>query len=726
GGRPAVARRVTPRAAAQGCLALGGAASAAALASPRSHRPRRRPGARGAQPGWRGDGRRSPEVAAAAAAGLRVFGISDVHADWEENRALLEALPRGPFAEDALLVAGDVTHVQSTFLSTMRALRERFGHVFFVPGNHDLWLEGPSATDAVRCEDSLAKHRWLLAECDRLGVWTTPVRFEAERLTIVPLFSWYHAEFDTEPELPPGALPPALERRRRRLAELGDEVSCAWPDFLGAAPRERNRALAELLDAANDGGDGAGLPGTGLEGRPRARRGGQPVSFAEALQARERGEFVISFSHFLPRLSLLPEKRFLFFPQLARAAGSLPLGDRVARLKPALHLFGHTHFSWDSTHSDGVRFVQAPLGSPRERRARPRTMRLAGGVPALLWRGRGAAQPMPAEHAACWSDYYARHERQPASLDIGPWIRLPGRGRSRLPIDPGRTSPEPPGAGSAEASLWLVWGIAGEPEEAQLDMLSADERERAAAFHCDGARRRFVQMRSALRCAAAEALGTSPYELRFAYGRRGKPRFQQPALAQRCSFNVSHSGDVGVVLLLSRPWASPGPAPPVGVDVEGHAHRRFESLAERFFCPEELDALVRARSQEGSAQMRLFFEMWTKKEAWLKANGLGLSGGLNSLNCAGGAGGASAEEVEAFLSHTAGMADDSPPSLCPVTSRRRGRPRRWHHLRGALSAGPAAGCLQRRGRAAARFALAGGEPLRGGLGALPAEVAAAR
>lgn len=46
---------------------------------------------------------------------------------------------------------------------------------------------------------------------------------------------------------------------------------------------------------------------------------------------------------------LLPEKRFLYFPLLARVAGSAPLAARLPALRPDIHLFGHTHFSWDAT-----------------------------------------------------------------------------------------------------------------------------------------------------------------------------------------------------------------------------------------------------------------------------------------------------------------------------------------------------------------------------------------
>ncbi len=51
----------------------------------------------------------------------------------------------------------------------------------------------------------------------------------------------------------------------------------------------------------------------------------------------------------LPPQALLPEKRYLFYPNLAKAAGSEPLAHRLRALQPDVNIFGHTHFSWDAT-----------------------------------------------------------------------------------------------------------------------------------------------------------------------------------------------------------------------------------------------------------------------------------------------------------------------------------------------------------------------------------------
>lgn len=54
---------------------------------------------------------------------------------------------------------------------------------------------------------------------------------------------------------------------------------------------------------------------------------------------------------------LLPEKRFLFYPHLTKMVGSDALAQRVRRLRPTVHVFGHTHIEWDA-EEDGIRYIQ--------------------------------------------------------------------------------------------------------------------------------------------------------------------------------------------------------------------------------------------------------------------------------------------------------------------------------------------------------------------------------
>jgi hypothetical protein len=70
---------------------------------------------------------------------------------------------------------------------------------------------------------------------------------------------------------------------------------------------------------------------------------------------------IISFSHFVPRQELCPEKRFLIEPLLSRVIGSNFLEAQIRKIRPTLHIFGHTHIPIDM-ELDGIRYLQWPLG----------------------------------------------------------------------------------------------------------------------------------------------------------------------------------------------------------------------------------------------------------------------------------------------------------------------------------------------------------------------------
>ena len=64
----------------------------------------------------------------------------------------------------------------------------------------------------------------------------------------------------------------------------------------------------------------------------------------DALRAKHPSAPLITFSHFVPKIDLTPEKRYLFWANLAKATGSIYLGKRIDELQPTCHCFGHTHF----------------------------------------------------------------------------------------------------------------------------------------------------------------------------------------------------------------------------------------------------------------------------------------------------------------------------------------------------------------------------------------------
>uniref|UniRef100_A0A7S0B3H3 Uncharacterized protein n=1 Tax=Pyrodinium bahamense TaxID=73915 RepID=A0A7S0B3H3_9DINO len=142
---------------------------------------------------------------------------------------------------------------------------------------------------------------------------------------------------------------------------------------------------------------------------------------AELVQRRGSHPAVLTFSHFLPCLQVNPEKRYLYQPMLAKAVGSTYLKERVEKLRPDMHIFGHTHLGFDMV-VDGVRFLQAPLAYPTERDARATTVAVGqfpiqDPRPCLVWDSIAGWVP---PYRGAWSEYYIRYGRCPEVTNILP------------------------------------------------------------------------------------------------------------------------------------------------------------------------------------------------------------------------------------------------------------------------------------------------------------------
>jgi 4'-phosphopantetheinyl transferase len=149
-------------------------------------------------------------------------------------------------------------------------------------------------------------------------------------------------------------------------------------------------------------------------------------------------------------------------------------------------------------------------------------------------------------------------------------------------------------------------------------VLSDDERLRLHRFRTDRLRHGFIVSRGVLRMLCARYLGTDPAALRFRYGTNGKP-----SLDDDCSlhFNVSHAGAM-ILFAFARDLE-------IGVDVEEvRTIREMDAIAHRFFCAGEAAEVLASVEQE---RPLLFHTCWTRKEAFIKATGDGLSTPLDSF-----------------------------------------------------------------------------------------------
>jgi len=148
--------------------------------------------------------------------------------------------------------------------------------------------------------------------------------------------------------------------------------------------------------------------------------------------------------------------------------------------------------------------------------------------------------------------------------------------------------------------------------------LSADEAKRAARFHFQADRERLLIAHGALRDILARYLDCKAAHLKFSTAEYGKPRLDGHDL----QFNLSHSGDYALVAVTQNCK--------VGVDVELiRSDMEHEKIANRFFSPNEVSELMALPPEQRELA---FFHCWTRKEAYIKAHGLGLSLPLDSFD----------------------------------------------------------------------------------------------
>jgi 4'-phosphopantetheinyl transferase len=171
-----------------------------------------------------------------------------------------------------------------------------------------------------------------------------------------------------------------------------------------------------------------------------------------------------------------------------------------------------------------------------------------------------------------------------------------------------------------------VWHAALDRDEKILghleSTLSLEEKARADRFHFVNDRNRFVVARGLLRELLGGYLHQAPAGLEFSYGQHGKPSLSGGNASSGLGFNLSHSSGL-VVYAIARERN-------LGIDVE---HVRPESagedIAQRYFSAREVSDL---RTLPPEARVEGFFHCWTRKEAYLKATGMGLQIPLDSFS----------------------------------------------------------------------------------------------
>jgi hypothetical protein len=241
-----------------------------------------------------------------------------------------------------LVVAGDVADTFAATVSALGELKARFGRVFYVPGNHELFLRGES--DARAFPDSWCKLFALRQACIRLGVETSPALVPGGRSTVAvvaPLLSWYDD----------GAFA-GLDPATAAPSPLRFDAPCDWGPV---REQDVHRVMLSL----------------GRRDLAQAAQAGQREGGAEEAEL-----LLITMSHFLPRREL-PFHRGV----MERAMGCVALSSAVLpslgaavfgggepapprRHHQHVHVYGHSHVNADRGElGDGVRYVQHALAA---------------------------------------------------------------------------------------------------------------------------------------------------------------------------------------------------------------------------------------------------------------------------------------------------------------------------------------------------------------------------
>ncbi len=164
-----------------------------------------------------------------------------------------------------------------------------------------------------------------------------------------------------------------------------------------------------------------------------------------------------------------------------------------------------------------------------------------------------------------------------------------------------------------------VWRAVLELEAARVrslrHTLSAEEQARAERFYFHQDRKHFVVAHGLLRAILGQYLKIEPSQLQYCYNPYGKPSLKRTSSREALRFNMSHSHGLALYAVTC--------GRELGVDLERLCpNLADEQIAERFFSPREVAAL---RALPTNMRQEGFFTCWTRKEAFVKAKGEGLT-----------------------------------------------------------------------------------------------------
>ncbi len=169
--------------------------------------------------------------------------------------------------------------------------------------------------------------------------------------------------------------------------------------------------------------------------------------------------------------------------------------------------------------------------------------------------------------------------------------------------------------------IWLIkYDQSNHLLSAAKHILSDEEKRRADRFHFDIDHKRFSMTRTLLKIILGNCLSKPSQDIQFIFNKHGKPMLADSG--NEIHFNVSHSGNLGMIAISN--------ISKIGIDVEQFRNEMItENIAKRFFSKLEVEEFLKLAEDE---KLQGFFNCWTRKEAFIKAVGLGLSLPLNAFD----------------------------------------------------------------------------------------------
>lgn len=289
---------------------------------------------------------------------MSLYVWSDLHLDYSGNMTLIKNLDDG-YKQHDIIVAGDLSDRLPVLAQAFDVLASKFKNVFYVPGNHELWLR-KEEINAGLYQNSIEKFHHILQLAARYGI-QTQTQQDADYI-IAPVFSWYSLEEDGDDSLT------AIKQGEDASSSMWMDLHrCQWPTHIGHKCRY-------FLNQSNH----------------------QAVLAHKALSPDKP---VISFSHFLPTQALIfpdlkmrnyiprypqdPHPQFNF----TRVAGSRLIEEYLEQIGSDIHVYGHQHrnkqaqLTSANNHKSRL-YISHCLGYPAEPEITPTGSRLE---PLKIW-----------------------------------------------------------------------------------------------------------------------------------------------------------------------------------------------------------------------------------------------------------------------------------------------------------------------------------------------------